>query len=80
MSLNSIQLAFNISEDYALKSVVFMHNDTDLPSDSELIKNLAIAMLKSLHLNKDSVAVQDLLNELNTPTNPPITCQTQKNK
>ena len=59
-----IQLLFEVSDDLSLKSVTVEYNGTDLASDSTLIKNLCTATLKSLINNKDSVVVQDLLNEL----------------
>ena len=62
--MKHIQLRFVIGNDYSLKSVIFDYNDSGLPSDSALLKNLAMAMLKSLVKNKESIAVQDLLNEL----------------
>ena len=42
-------------------------NDTGLPDDSNLIKMVAIALLKSIYTNKESVQLQDMLNELNIP-------------
>jgi hypothetical protein len=62
--MKTIQLTFNLSEDLAMKSIVYSYNDTDLPSNSETLGNIAIAMLRSLNLNKDDLIVQDLLIEL----------------
>lgn len=59
-----IQLMFDIKDDMGLKSITFQYNDTPLPENSETLKSLAITILKSLKLNRDSVMVQDLLNEL----------------
>jgi hypothetical protein len=67
--MNTIQLSFSIGDEYRLKSVSFVYNDTDLPDDSTTLKNLAVALLKSLKINQDSVMVQDLLNELDIKTN-----------
>lgn len=62
--MKTIQLTFNLSEDLAMKSIIYSYNDTDLPSNSETLGNIAIAMLRSLNLNKDDLIVQDLLIEL----------------
>lgn len=59
-----LQFSFNLTDDLAIKDVVIDWNDTGLPSDSKLIKMVAIALLKSIKLNEDTLAVQDLLNEL----------------
>lgn len=59
-----IQLGINLTDDLGIRSVVVGINTTDLPSDSHLIEIVAFTLLKSLSLNKDSVMVQDLLNEL----------------
>lgn len=63
-----IQLMFDIKADFCLKSVTFEYNDTGLPDNSDTLKNLAIAILKSIKVNQDSIGVQDLLNELNIKT------------
>lgn len=62
-----IQLTFRLTETLGMKSVTVDLNTTDLPSDSELIKKLAFTILKSLSLNKEDIAVQNLLNELGIP-------------
>lgn len=59
-----VTVVFCLTDDLLLKEIVIDSNDTELPSDSDLLKKLSCATLKSLHLNKDSVMVQDLLNEL----------------
>ncbi|GEM_PF-5796666 len=59
-----IQLGIHLNEELGLKSVTIDHNTTGLPNDSELLKRVAMTILKAIVLNKESVAVQDLLNEL----------------
>lgn len=62
--MKNIQLSISLSDDLGLKAIVYDYNDTELPSNSETLGNIAIAILKSLHLNKDDLLIQDLLNEL----------------
>jgi hypothetical protein len=59
-----IQLGVKLNDNLGLTHVTVDINTTDLPSDSKLVKEVAIALLKALKSNKDSVQVQDLLNEL----------------
>lgn len=59
-----IQFGVHLNERLGIKAVTIDHNTTDLPSDSELIKRVAFTLLKSIHLNKEDVMLQDLLNEL----------------
>ena len=59
-----IQLGIHLTEELGLKSVTIDHNETDLPSDSNLINLVAFALLRSINLNKESVDLQDVLNEL----------------
>jgi len=66
--MKAIQLMFIIGDDLGLKSVTFQYNDSGLPDNSTTLKTLSIAVLKSLKMNKDSVIVQDLLNELDIET------------
>ena len=62
--MKNIQLSISLSDDLGIKAIVYDYNDTELPSNSETLGNIAIAILKSLHLNKDDLLIQDLLNEL----------------
>lgn len=62
--MKNIQLSISLSDDLGIKAIVYNYNDTELPSTSETLGNIAIAILKSLHLNKDDLLIQDLLNEL----------------
>lgn len=64
-SVHYIQLGIHLTKDLGLNMVTVDHNTTSLPSDSVLIKKLSFALLKSISLNKDDLALQDLLNELN---------------
>jgi hypothetical protein len=66
--MSSIQLHLDFNEDLGLTSVVFMHNSTGINSDSALLEKVSIALLKSIIANKDSLPVQDLLNELGIET------------
>lgn len=50
--MHYIQIGLHLNEGLAIKSVTIDHNTTDLPSDSELIKRVALTLLKSLKLNK----------------------------
>jgi hypothetical protein len=65
-----IQVQYVLNEDLGLKSVSIDINTTDLNSDSELIKKLAITVLKALSMNKEDVMVQDLLNDLGIERTP----------
>ena len=49
----------------SLTSLTIDANTTELPSDSKLVKNIAIALLKSIAVNKEDLGIQDLLTELN---------------
>jgi hypothetical protein len=59
-----IQLGIFLNDRLGITSVRIDHNDTGLNDDSNLIETVALTLLKSLSLNKESVQVQDLLNEL----------------
>ena len=59
-----IQLTFGLTDDLGIKSIAYDINETELPSNGETLGMIAMGMIKALHLNKDSVLVQDLLNEL----------------
>ena len=63
--MKEIILSINLNDDLAIKSCEIIYNDTGLKSDSELINRVAFALIKSIHVNKDSISVQDLLNETN---------------
>ncbi len=63
--MRAINLTLHLSDELGIKSIDINYNDTNLPSNSELLFNIAMTLLKSLHLNEDSVKVQDLLQELN---------------
>jgi hypothetical protein len=63
--MKHIQLSLHLTEEEKLgiKSVTINFNDTGLPSDSKLIELIALGLLKSIHMNKDSLELQDLLRE-----------------
>ena len=58
-----INLGITLTDELGIKSVVIYANDTELESDSGLIKLLAYALLKSMVLNKDDLELQDLLSK-----------------
>ena len=62
--MSIIQLTFELSDDLGLKSITFDYNDTKLPSSSETLGNIAIAILRAIEVNKDDLVIQDLLSEL----------------
>ncbi len=66
--MKHVQLTLHMTDELALKSVSIDFNSTHFPNDSKLVKLACLTLLKSLHLNKDSVLVQDLLYELGIET------------
>lgn len=63
----TIVLQLDISNDLGVKSVIIDYNDTGLPDDSNLIRKVAITLLKCLDQNEDSIKTADMLNELGIP-------------
>lgn len=59
-----IQIGVHMDEKFGIRSVTIDENTTHLVSDSQLIKNLCVAILKAISLNNDDVMVQDLLNSI----------------
>lgn len=59
-----IHIAINLTDDLDITSALITHNDTKIPSDFKLIQNVARTLLKSISLNKDSLKLQDLMNEM----------------
>lgn len=68
--MKAIELHITLNDQLGITGVIINYNDTGLPSDSNLIKLTAVALLKALRTNADDVAVQDLLNELNIKRTP----------
>ena len=62
--MKHIILDFKFTDDLGLKSTVIDYNDTDLNNDSDLLRMIAFTLLKALHINKDDIVLQDLLNEI----------------
>jgi len=62
--MKQIHIAIGLTDDLGITSVTFLHNDTHLPSDSKLIGLIGMALLKSIHLNKEDCELQDMLGEL----------------
>lgn len=56
-----INIGITLTDELVLKSVVIYANDTGLESDTNLIRLLSFALLKSLHLNKEDLELQELL-------------------
>ena len=63
--MKCIRLEIILTDDLGIKSISIDQNETGLPSNSGLIRKVAIAVLQSISLNKESIQVQDMLNELN---------------
>lgn len=59
-----IQIGIHLDDQLGIKKATIDENTTHLPSNSELIYRVAITLIRSLHLNKHDVMIQDLLNEL----------------
>ena len=62
--MKTITISFGIVDD-CIKQIVYDENETDLPSNSETLEMLAFTLLKVISKEKDSMKVQDVLNELN---------------
>jgi hypothetical protein len=60
-----IQITVLLSERLSITCVQIDENTTDLENDSELIKMIAVGLLKSIHANKEDLMIQDLLNSVN---------------
>ena len=71
--MHFIQLGITLHQDLVLKSISIDFNSTDLPNNSKLLEILACSILRELKNSKDSLLVQDLLNELNIERHP-YTC------
>lgn len=63
-----IEFGVNLNNELGIKSLLINQNTTELPNNSELIKLVAIGLLKAVELNEDSLAVQDLMSELGIKT------------
>lgn len=63
-----IEFGVNLNNELGIKSLIINQNTTELPNNSELIKLVAIGLLKAVKLNEDSLAVQDLMSELGIKT------------
>jgi hypothetical protein len=62
--MKHITLTLKLTDNLGIKSIIIDDNETELPSDSNLIKICAIAMLESIAINKEDLQVQDILNDL----------------
>jgi hypothetical protein len=58
-----IQIGLHLDDEGNLKSVDIQHNDTDVRSDSGLLKRIAVGLLAAIDANKEDIEVQDLLFE-----------------
>jgi hypothetical protein len=64
MVMKTITISFGIVDD-CIKQIVFDENETDMPNNSETLEMLAFTLLTVISKEKDSMKVQDVLNELN---------------
>lgn len=60
-----IEIGIHVTDDLGIKAATINHNDTDLPSDYTLLRNVSIALLRSIAMNTDDLRLQALLEELN---------------
>jgi len=59
----NIILNIKLTDDLGIKSVEITNN-TELKTDSDLLANIAYALLKAKSLNKDSLLIQDMLSDV----------------
>lgn len=59
----NIILNIKLTDDLGIKSVEITNN-TQLKTDSDLLVNIAYALLKAKSLNKDSLLIQDMLSDV----------------
>ena len=62
--MKRITITFGINDKNCIKEIFFDLNETDMPNDSKTLENLAITLLKNIQIDRGSLEVQDLLNEL----------------
>lgn len=62
--MKKIVLDFYFNERLSLKKVLIDKNETELPSDSDLLEAIARCLLKSIEKNRDSLRLQDLINDI----------------
>lgn len=62
--MKTIVLHVSITEEMKLKEVTFTYNDTGLQSGKILLENIALAILKTLEMDKNQDEINDLLSEL----------------
>lgn len=58
-----IELRINLNEELGITSVLIMHNDTGLKSDSILISKVSEALIKAVDINKNDCKLQDMLQD-----------------
>lgn len=58
-----IELRINLNEELGITSVLIMHNDTGLKSDSNLISKVSEALIKAVDINKNDCKLQDMLQD-----------------
>lgn len=66
--MKHVQLSIGLTDELKLKTISININTTGLAPDSKLIKSICMAILLSYERESDSIATQDLLNELNIKT------------
>ena len=62
--MRRVEMSLEFTEDNGLRSVTIHLNETELETDSKLLKRIAVCILQALKENKDSVEMQDDLHEL----------------
>lgn len=62
--MKNLTISFEFSDELTLKELTFLNNDLGHLSDSKLLKNLAICILNTIHVNQTDIQVHDLLVEL----------------
>lgn len=65
-----VELGIYLTDDLGIESVSINHNDTHLKSDSKLIKIAALALVKASQVNKETLEIQDLLEDSNIAYTP----------
>lgn len=56
-----LELGIELSDELALKSIIFHCNETGIEGSARLLRLLAIALLKSIEMNKEDIELQDIL-------------------
>lgn len=63
--MKSIQITFVMNDEMVVESIEFNHNNTELKSDSKLLKALGKTLIECIDKNADECEIQDMLYDLN---------------